>query len=156
MSIFDAYVSSFNNKFLYNHWRPYTAIRWAANDSNPATEPEETWTNLHRHTYAFPSYPSAHGTASAAAMYAFALVFGDDYEFTMRTPTVDIAGPFSGKIEMQPATRSFNRFSDAAMECALSRVYLGIHFRYDSIAGYELGRQVGENVARRLQVNASE
>jgi len=29
------------------------------------------------------------------------------------------------------------------MECALSRVYLGIHFRYDSLAGNELGNKVG-------------
>ena len=150
MGIFDAYVSSFNNKFFYNHWRPYTAIRWAANDNNPKTMPEETWTNLHRHTYAFPSYPSAHGTACAAAMSAFANVLGDDYRFTMRIPMVDVAGPFSGKIEMHPATRNFGRFSDAAMECALSRVYLGIHFRYDSTAGYELGRKIGANVVRRL------
>lgn len=146
MSIFDAYVSSFNNKFFYNHWRPYTAIRWAANDGNPATQAEETWTNLHRHTYAFPSYPSAHGTACAAAMRAFEDVFGTDFPFTMRNPIVDIAGPFSGKIEMHPASREFDRFSDAAMECALSRVYLGIHFRYDSIEGVALGQKVGSNV----------
>jgi PAP2 superfamily len=146
MSIFDAYVSVFDNKFYYNHWRPYTAIRWAAHDGNPDTEPEETWTNTHRHTYAFPSYPSAHGAACAAAMTAFADVFGDDYAFTMRNPMVDIAGPGSGKMEMHPPTRSFARFSDAAMECALSRVYLGIHFRYDSVAGNALGRQIGDNV----------
>jgi len=146
MSIFDAYVSVFENKFHYNHWRPYTAIRWAANDGNPNTEPEDTWTNTHRHTYAFPSYPSAHGTACTAAMTAFAEVFGDDYRFTMQTPVVDIAGPFSGKIEMQPASREFTKFSDAAMECSLSRVYLGIHFRYDSIAGYELGQKIGKEV----------
>lgn len=152
MSIFDAYVSVFDNKFFYNHWRPYTAIRWAENDENPDTLPEETWTNTHRHTYAFPSYPSAHGAACAAAMSAFAVVFGDDYEFTMRIPMVDIAGPFSGKIEMQPPTRSFERFSDAAMECALSRVYLGIHFRYDSVEGFELGKKVGGNVVEHLLV----
>lgn len=146
MSIFDAYVSVFDNKFFYNHWRPYTAIRWAANDTNPNTNPEENWTNTHRHTYAFPSYPSAHGTACASAMSTFAEVFGDDYIFTMRTPMVDIAGPFSGKIEMQPPVRKFNRFSEAALECALSRLYLGIHFRYDSVAGYELGKQVGNQV----------
>jgi hypothetical protein len=47
---------------------------------------------------------------------------------------------------MLPVTRRFDRFSDAAMECAISRVYLGIQFRYDSIAGFELGQQVGRNV----------
>jgi hypothetical protein len=150
MSIFDAYVSVFDNKFFYNHWRPYTAIRWAANDGNPDTVAEENWTNTHRHTYAFPSYPSAHGTACAAAMTAFAAVLGDDYVFTMRTPVVDIAGPFSGKIAMQPPTREFDRFSDAAKECALSRLYLGIHFRYDSEAGFELGQLVGNQVVDRL------
>lgn len=144
IAIFDAYVNVFDNKFFYNHWRPYTAIRWAANDGNPDTEPEETWTNLHRHTYAFPSYPSAHGTACAAAMTAFADTFGEEYAFTMRIPVVDIAGPFSGKIEMHPPTRSFERFSDAAMECSMSRVYLGIHFRYDSVEGNLLGRRIGE------------
>ena len=154
-AIFDAYVSSFENKFHYNHWRPYTAIRWAANDGNSDTVAEETWTNTHRHTYAFPSYPSAHGTACAAAMAAFEDVFGDDYAFVMRTETVDIAGPFSGKINMQPATREFASFSEAATECGLSRVYLGIHFRYDSTAGVALGRDVGSNVVRSLLMPAA-
>lgn len=146
MAIFDGYISSFENKFYYNHWRPYTAIRWAENDGNPNTLPEETWTNTHLHTYAFPSYPSAHGTACAAAMTAFDDVFGEDYAFTMRIPKVDIAGPFSGKIEMHPPTRDFGGFSEAAMQCGLSRIYLGIHFRYDSIEGVRLGDAVGQNV----------
>jgi hypothetical protein len=149
MAIFDGYVSSFDNKFHYNHWRPYTAIRWAENDGNPDTLPEETWTNTHRHTYAFPSYPSAHGTACAAAMTAFDAVFGEDYAFTMRIPLVDVAGPFSGKIEMHPPTRDFESFSDAATQCGLSRIYLGIHFRYDSVEGVRLGETVGRNVVDR-------
>ena len=146
MSVLDAYVASFDNKFHYNHWRPYTAIRWAEHDENAATEPEGTWNNTHRHTYAFPSYPSAHGTACAAAMTAFTDTFGENYAFTMRTETVDIAGPFSEPLVMQPATRSFDSFAEAANECAMSRVYLGIHFRYDSVEGYSLGTRVGENV----------
>ncbi|MEO1244126.1 MAG: phosphatase PAP2 family protein [Pseudomonadota bacterium] len=149
MAVFDGYVSSFDNKFHYNHWRPYTAIRWAEHDGNPDTAAEETWTNTHRHTYAFPSYPSAHGTACAAAMSAFGEVFGDDYRFRMRTPMVDVAGPFSGKIEMHPPTREFESFADAAMQCGLSRIYLGIHFRYDSEEGVRLGERVGLNVVSK-------
>lgn len=143
MSIYDAYVNVFDNKFSYNHWRPYTAIRWAAKDGNPETEPDAYWDNLHQHTYAFPSYPSAHGTACAAAATVLENTFGDDYAFTMTTAEVDAAGPFSGKVPMEPPTRSFDSFSSAAMECALSRVYLGIHFRYDSVAGNELGARIG-------------
>ncbi|MEM6486605.1 MAG: hypothetical protein AAF662_16670 [Pseudomonadota bacterium] len=76
--------------------------------------------------------------------------FGKNYAFTMRTPLVDRAGPFSGKIEMQPMTRSFAAFSDAADQCGESRVFLSIHFRYDAIAGVELGRRVVENILKRL------
>lgn len=43
-----------------------------------------------------------------------------------------------------PATRSFDRFTAAAKECAMSRVYLGIHFRYDLVAGNRLGTQIGD------------
>jgi membrane-associated phospholipid phosphatase len=143
MSIFDGYVSSFDSKFFYNHWRPYTAIHWADKDGNAATKPDPQWNNLHRHTYAFPSYPSAHGTVCAAAMTVMADTFGDKRNFVMVTREVDKAGPMSGKIAMNPPTRSFDSFSTAALECALSRVYLGIHFRYDSLAGNELGRKVG-------------
>ena len=146
MAIYDAYVSVFDNKFFYNHWRPYTAIRWAANDDNPDTEPEMDWNNLHKHSYAFPSYPSAHGCASAAAMTALAntLGVGNEYSFTMTTEEVDRAGPMSEKVNMVPPVRSFHSFSEAAIEAAASRVYLGIHFRYDSEEGYKLGTQVGE------------
>ncbi len=145
MTVYDAYINVFDNKFHYNHWRPYTAIRWAENDENPDTEADPEWNNLHQHTYAFPSYPSAHGTASTAAMTLLAntLGMGNDYAFTMTTEEVDQAGPFSAKVKMNPATRSFTSFSEAGMEASMSRVYLGIHFRYDSEAGFELGRKIG-------------
>jgi hypothetical protein len=143
VSIMDAYISVFDNKFFYNHWRPYTAIHWAEHDGNRATRGDVEWNNLHRHTYAFPSYPSAHGTACAAAMSVMAHTFGDDRYFKMSTPQVAASGPFSEKVSMKPPTRSFDSFSEAARECALSRVYLGIHFRYDSAEGNRLGRRIG-------------
>jgi membrane-associated phospholipid phosphatase len=150
LSIVDAYISSFDSKFFYNHWRPFTAIRWAAHDGNPRTEPDLQWNNTHRHTYAFPSYPSAHGAACGAAMTVLSNAFGDDYPFTMEIREVDSAGPMSPKMRMDPPTRSFESFSAAAVECALSRVYLGIHFRYDSIEGNRQGRQIGAFVTESL------
>lgn len=146
MSIYDAYVCVFDNKFHYNHWRPYTAIRWAAHDGNPATVADPGWDNLHRHTYAFPSYPSAHGVASAAAAMVLADTFGADRPVTMTTTHVDRAGPLSDKMPIDPTTRSFDSFAAAAEEAALSRVYLGIHFRYDSVEGTKLGRKIGAYV----------
>ncbi len=162
MTIYDAYINVFDNKFHYNHWRPYTAIRWAENDENPDTQPDPEWNNLHLHTYPFPSYPSAHGTASSAAMTVLAntLGTGDSYSFTMVTPEVDKAGLFSQKIKMNPPTRSFTSFSEAAREAALSRVYLGIHFRYDSEEGVLLGKKIGayavDNFLKPIDVTLSD
>jgi len=150
VSIMDAYIGVFDNKYFYNHWRPYTSIRWADHDDNPRTRVEPDWNNTHRHTYAFPSYPSAHGTACAAAMTVLADTFGDDRWFRMSTPQVDSAGPMSAKISMKPPTRSFDSFSEAARECAWSRVYLGIHFRYDSTEGNRLGKRIGRHVVNTL------
>ncbi len=145
MTIHDAYICVFDNKFYYNHWRPYTAIRWAANDGNDETEPDINWNTLHKHTYPFPSYPSAHGTAGSSGMTILAntLGFGDNYAFTMTIEEVDSAGPMSGKLKMNPQQRSFESFSDAGLECAMSRLYLGIHFRYDSEEGNRLGMEIG-------------
>ncbi|MGC1205054.1 MAG: vanadium-dependent haloperoxidase [Flavobacteriaceae bacterium] len=152
MTIYDAYVSVFDNKFFYNHWRPYTAIRWAANDENPDTEPDTNWNTLHKHTYPFPSYPSAHGTAGAAGMTVLAntLGFGDNYKFTMVVPEVDSAGPMSEKMKMDPPERTFDSFSEAALEGAMSRLYLGIHFRYDSEEGNKLGTKIGEYASQNF------
>jgi hypothetical protein len=77
-------------------------------------------------------------------MAVFSNTYGDEFSFTMSTAEVDSAGPMSPKLRMTPPTRTFRRFSDAALECALSRIYLGIHFRYDSIQGNLLGTRVGE------------
>ena len=146
MTIYDAYVCVFDNKFYYNHWRPYTAIRWAANDGNPDTDPDINWNTLHNHTYPFPSYPSAHGTGSGSGMTVLAqtLGFGDDYSFTMTVPEVERSGPMSEKIKMNPPGRKFSSFSEAGLEGAMSRLYLGIHFRYDSEEGNSLGVKIGE------------
>jgi len=150
VSLMDGYIAVFDSKFHYNYWRPYTAIRWAEHDGNPRTEPDLEWNNTHRHTYAHPSYPSAHGTACAAAMTVLAETYGDAHPFTMYTAEVDSSGPLSPPMKLEPPTRRFDSFSSAAMECALSRVYLGIHFRYDSEEGNRLGTRVGNHIINNL------
>jgi hypothetical protein len=149
-SIFDGYVSSFEGKFAYDQWRPYTAIRAAADDGNPSTTADPAWDNTHHHTYPFPSYPSAHATVCAAALRHFADAFGDAQPFDMTTPEVHEAGPLSPVRAMEPATRTFAAFSAAANECAASRVYLGIHFRYDSDAGTQLGTDIAKYAASQF------
>jgi hypothetical protein len=131
MSLYDGYIAVWDSKYEYNHWRPYTAIREAADDGNPATAADPTWEPL-RTTPPFPEYVSAHASGTKVAMDVLARTFGDSVSFTMATTT---APP-------QMPTRSFRSFSVAAAECADSRVRLGWHFRYATDAGLALGRAV--------------
>jgi hypothetical protein len=61
----------------------------------------------------------------------------------MTTLEVDEGGPRSQKMKLDPPTRSFKSFSSAAMEAGMSRLYLGIHFRYDAVEGNRLGTRIG-------------
>jgi hypothetical protein len=47
------------------------------------------------------------------------------------------------------ATRTFASAAEAAAENALSRIYVGFHFRHGVEAGLAQGRNVGEYVASR-------
>jgi hypothetical protein len=46
--------------------------------------------------------------------------------------------------------RHFRSFSEAARENADSRVKAGLHFRFATQAGLELGRQIGQHTNRHL------
>jgi hypothetical protein len=133
MSLYDGYIAVWDSKYEYNHWRPYTAIREAAADSNAATVADPTWESL-RPAPPFPEYVSAHAAGTKAAMDILARNFGDSVPFTMTTTTAPPEMP----------TRSFRSFSEAAAECADSRVRLGWHFRYGADAGVALGRAVAD------------
>lgn len=146
VSLFDGYVANWDSKYEYDHWRPYTAIRSAADDGNDATAPDTTWRSL-LPAPPFPEYASAHATGCAAAFAVLAAAFGDDTAFGMNTITAPAEMP----------TRSFSSFSQAASECADSRIRLGWHFRYSTDAGLALGERVAGHVLRtQLRPRAGE
>jgi hypothetical protein len=118
MSMFDGYLSTWDAKYHYNHWRPLTAIHTASDDGNPATDSDPTWAPL-RTTPPFPEYSSAHSSVCNSSFEILRRTFGDEVSFTMGTTTAPAEMP----------TRSYTRFSEAGAECADSRVMLGFHFR---------------------------
>src|SRR5262245_59861752 len=131
----DAGISCWDAKYEFDFWRPVTAIRAADTDGNDDTAADAGWAPL-LVTPAFPSYTSAHSTVSAAAAGVLSALFGPNYHFTVTA-------------DSQPGmTRTFDRFDAAATEAGLSRIYGGIHFRFDSIAGLESGARLGEYVAK--------
>jgi hypothetical protein len=134
----DGLETSFGAKYQYALWRPITAIRDPRSGQiNPDTQPDPTWTTLHPTTPAFPTYPSnagAEGGTSAAILASF---FGtDDIAFQVHWDAYGFPG----------VTRSYASFSAAEGEEGRSRVYGGIHFTFDVVAGQELGRRVADYV----------
>jgi membrane-associated phospholipid phosphatase len=139
----DAYFAVFDTKYTYNFWRPVTAIRAADTDGNPDTAADPAWTPF-LVTPAHPSYDSGHSAISAAGAAVLAAFFGTD------------AVPFSLSSDGLPGvTRSYASFSAAAQECADSRVYAGIHWRFDCTAGLTMGNEVGDYVVTHFLLPAS-
>jgi membrane-associated phospholipid phosphatase len=136
VSIHDGIHTTLTSKYVYGLWRPVTAIRNAADDLNAATDPDPTWLPLIT-TPPYPSYPGNQAVAGAAAAAALARAFGsNDIPVTATWHRSD--GP--------DVSHQFDTFWAAAEEQAMSRIYAGIHYRFDHEASQPIGRSVAEFV----------
>jgi membrane-associated phospholipid phosphatase len=126
MYMHDAVLVSSTGKYLYGLWRPVTAIRQADRDGNAATEPDPGWTALIA-TPPYPTYPGNMACIGASATRLLTRFFGRD-EIGFSVTWVATDGP--------DITRHYNGFRQLADEEANSRVYGGIHFTFDTLAGF--------------------
>jgi hypothetical protein len=126
----DSFISVWEDKAHYSYWRPITAIREAAADGNPRTEPDAEWLPLIP-TPPYPDHPSGHTGLSGSIVATLQQFF--------RTDRIAWTDTNNGGL-----TRSFTRFSEAIDEIVDVRVWSGIHFR----TADEQGRRIGEQVAR--------
>ncbi len=120
MSVADAGITAWQDKYQYNIWRPITAI----NNCTMATcgvDGEPGWTPF-LSTPNFPSYVSGHSSFSGGAAGALTSVFGNSVSFC--TP----ADPASGVV----GDRCFTSLRGAADEAGISRIYGGIHYEFDN------------------------
>ncbi|HLM24381.1 MAG TPA: vanadium-dependent haloperoxidase [Pyrinomonadaceae bacterium] len=137
ISLHDSLQTTFAAKFQYGVWRPVTAIRRADEDGNTNTTPDPAWSSLVG-SPPYPSYPGNMAGIGTSQSTMLALFFGrDDIAFQH---TWEGAGG---------ATRSYTSFGAMADEEARARVYGGIHFTFDNVAG----QSVGTNVANYIFAN---
>ena len=123
VSITDGLQTSFTSKFVYNLWRPVTAIRQADVDLNDATTADPTWLPL-LPTPPYPAYAGNMACLTAAAARSLALSFGRD--------DIPFSATWTRTMNLESVTREFASFSDLARMMALSRIHGGIHFRFDT------------------------
>ena len=138
-SLADSVIAFYDAKYVYNFWRPVTAIRAGGTDNNPETFANPGWLPETGKTAPDPSYPGAHAVISDAAAEVLRSFFGrDHFEFDVTS-------------EVLPGViRSFPNFSGAAEEATLSRIFAGQHFRFDLTTGNRLGRDVADLVVDNL------
>ena len=125
----DALIAVWDAKYLYEAWRPVTAIPLADTIGNRWISEDPNWLPLLT-TPNHPEYVSAHSAISAAAAEVLTEFFGKHYEFSYTAPT--------------GVTREFDSFWDAAHEAGMSRIYGGIHFSFSNHDGQALGEDVAE------------
>jgi hypothetical protein len=138
VSVHDALQTAQSSKFVYGLWRPVTAIRQADTDLNAATEPDANWLPLLT-TPPYPSYAGNMATIGASAARALQLAFG--------TNDIAVKATWHQSGGQPDVTHEFPGFWEAAQEQSESRIYGGIHYRFDQTAGQQIGRSVAEFVA---------
>jgi hypothetical protein len=141
LAMADGYIASWEAKYHYNFWRPVTAIRLGDADGNPDTQGVADWTPLVT-TYPMPDHDSGHAVQGGVAAEILKQVFGTDrVAFTACSMTVGAGATCD---DPAPILRSYSSFSQAADENAVSRIYIGIHFRRAVEEGLQHGRKIAE------------
>jgi hypothetical protein len=160
----DAAISIWESKYHYDFWRPITGIRESdrgtgptgAGDGNPATIGDVSFTplgapasNLNgpNFTPPFPAYPSGHAGFGGAIFETIRRFYGTDHiGFTF------VSDEFNGVTKDHDGNvrpympRSFSTLSQAEEENGQSRIYLGIHWRFDKTAGIRQGERIADYV----------
>jgi hypothetical protein len=133
MAMSDAVIGAWNSKRYWNFWRPVTAIHEGDNDGNPRTTGDPSWQPLIV-TPNYPEYTSGANSLSGSATRTLELFFRTD------KMTFSITSAVANLVQNP---RTYSRFSDAADDVVVARIYEGIHFR----TADEVARRIGEEVA---------
>jgi hypothetical protein len=158
LAMADAGIQCWDTKYFYNIWRPILGVRggqqdgnaWTTGDPNfeplgaPRTNPQPGQINF---TPNFPSYTSGHATFGAAIFWTLRLFYGrDDISFTLSSDEFNgINKDVNGSVR-PVRKRSFRSFTEALLENARSRIYLGIHYQFDAYAGIDAGIKISNSV----------
>jgi membrane-associated phospholipid phosphatase len=143
----DAGISAWTTKYHYSFWRPIVAIRATSDPTwTPLGSPADnnSGTNF---TPNFPSYVSGHVTFGSALFEILRRYYGTD-----AIPFSFQSDEFNGVTRDQygmvrPArTRCYGFLTEAELEVWASRIYLGIHWRFDEDQGMVMGRSVADHV----------
>jgi hypothetical protein len=164
MALADTGFAAWDSKYHWDVWRPITGIRESdvgtgptgSGDGNPDTIGDPGFMPLGapasnlvgpNFTPPFPAYPSGHAAFGGALFQTLRRFFQAD-----QIPFTFVSDEFNGVTRDNAGNvrpympRSFGTLSAAEQENGLSRIYLGIHWIFDSTEGIAQGRQIADYV----------
>jgi vanadium chloroperoxidase len=158
----DAGILCWKEKYHFEFWRPLSGVR---QEDGPLADPfwlsvgaPDTNTNNVHFKPPFPAYPSGHATFGAACFqiarlhYNFAPSEPDNIRFDFVSDELngisrELRMPFNPSralpITEQPGTvrtrvvRQFHSLWEAIFENAISRIWLGVHWRFDAFSAHD-------------------
>jgi membrane-associated phospholipid phosphatase len=131
ISLFDAFIYTWERKYRYDYLRPETFIAQTGIDN---------YWKPYLQSPPFPEFPSGHAVISNAAATVLTYLFGENFSYTD-----DSEMPFG--IE----ARKFDSFQAAADEATISRLYGGIHFLFSCKLGQSIGKTIGGQLVDKLE-----
>ncbi|MCC7083777.1 MAG: phosphatase PAP2 family protein [Pirellulales bacterium] len=157
----DAGIVGWGAKYDYDFWRPVVGIRGADLDGNPQTHQIANWTPLgapasnetfpNDFTPPFPSYVSGHAIFGASLFKTLEYFYGTKHiSFSFTSDEFNGETTDHNGVARPEITRHFDNLRDAAYENGISRIYLGIHWRFDMEEGVRAGNRIAVNIFRRL------
>jgi hypothetical protein len=135
----DAMIAVLDAKYKYAFWRPITAIRNGDIDGHDATEREATWQPIDN-TPMHPEYPCAHCIVSSAVAGAMEAMLG-----TADIPEVIMTSPTAPGVRHR--WTNLNAYAD---EVAAARIFAGFHYRFSTVVGQDMGRQIGVHTVKTI------
>jgi hypothetical protein len=128
MGFLDSFIAVWESKYVYNLIRPTTYIR---------RHIDPDWLTIIG-TPQFATYVSGHSGQSGASGRLLTAMFGPE-------PFVDAT-----RVRRGQAPRLFANWDGGALEAAASRLYGGIHYRFDNEDGLDVGYCVADKIISRV------
>jgi hypothetical protein len=156
LAMADAGITAWEAKYRYQFWRPIVGIRGAASTGNPATIADPNWEPLGAQadngsgtnfTPFFPSYVSGHATIGSALFQTLRRYYcTDDIAFRFQSDEFNGVTRDQTGVVRAPRTREYANLTQAELENHDSRIFLGVHWRFDQDQGLKIGREIGNFV----------
>ncbi len=168
----DAGIQAWHEKYKHDLWRPIVGIREANKDWGPTgkgdnqagTNGDPYWQPLGAprtnssgspsFTPSFPAYPSGHATFGTAALRVAQQELNLLGNFAFKFVSDEMNGENMGVTGVRSKYIANLTIDQAVKDNISSRVFLGVHWRFDGTKGDQIGKEIADGIKASFPVKA--